>query len=53
MEKINELKSAFAWGTDCIKALKEKGEQVPELLYERTLELAAELIKALEYENGG
>ena len=53
MENINELKSAFTWGTDCIKAFKEKGEQVPELLYERTLALAAELIKELEIENGG
>lgn len=51
--EINEMKSAFTWGMDCIKAFKERGEQVPELLYERTLELAGELIKALEIENEG
>ena len=53
MMKIDEMKSAFIWGMDCIEAFKERSEQVPELLYERTLQLAAELIKALEIENEG
>ena len=50
---IDEMKAAFKWGMESIDVYNRNGETVPPFVYERTLQLAGELIKELEVECGG
>lgn len=50
---IEEMKAAFNWAKESIEVFKERGEHIPDFLYDRTLEIASDLIKALEVECGG
>ena len=45
---INELRSAIAFGAALIDDCKDDGKEVPTFVYERMIELQAQLIKALD-----
>ena len=48
---VKDLKAAYKWGKESIKALKENGDTIPTSVYERLIELADEIIATQDKTN--